>query len=94
MQKKKIEQNIQTLIKLNLLNLDFINKSLKIKDSNIQILDPLVFIRNIKQFIRLLQFLKNQNKSLLYIDLYDNDIFATIISTILLKKKKTKIMPY
>jgi len=91
MQKIVIEQNIKTLIKSNLLNLEIIDKSSKFKKLNTQILDPLVFIRNIKQFIRLLQFLKNQQKSLLYIDLHDNDVFATLVSTILLKKKKTKI---
>lgn len=86
--KTSYEQNIKQLIKSNLLNLDFIYNFENSKKSNTKILDPLVFIKSIKQIIRVLQFLKQQKNPYLYLDTHDNDFIETIISLMSVKKKK------
>ncbi len=88
LRKKNYEQNIKQLIKSNLLNLDFIYNFDSSKKVNNNILDPLVFIKSIKQLIRVLQFLKQQKNPYLYLDTHDNDFIETVISLMSLKKKK------
>lgn len=86
---------IKNLIKFELLNIS----------KNKKFLQPNLFLKNVSQSIRLLRWIKNQPKSLLYIDsenLEFNEVFKSIINPSLrfdykfisnynLKKKEKKI---
>jgi len=70
---KNYTNSIKTLINSNLLFINEFNKTSKKKsslnlNSNLKYLDPLEFIKNVKQFTRLLQFIQNQRNSTLYLD--------------------------
>ena len=90
--KNKISfETIKSLINSNLLLSKDIHKTLKKTDKknlNLKYLDPIEFIKNIKQFLRILQFLKNQTKSKLYLET-DNFIFKETLS--LIKNRNSKI---
>ena len=88
MNKNKYINTIKTLISSNLL---FFKTSTKTKSFfNLNYLDPLQFIKNLKQLIRILQFLKNQINPRLYLQ-SDNFLFDEILSSILFENRKTNI---
>ena len=93
MKNKNYIQNIRTLINSNLLFLDLLNKNGNLTKQNpskplFTYLSVLEYIKNIKQLIRLLQFLRNQRVSILYLE-SNNKIFEEILNSI--KKKNSKI---
>jgi len=86
MKTKYYIKNIKSIINFNLLNLESLRSTstrfnLIKSNSAISFLDPLEFIKNIKQSIRLLQFLRNQKSSAIYLE-SDNFIFKEILSLI------------
>ena len=81
--KKYYIKSIKNIINYNLLNLEpkYITQdrfNLFKVNSNCSFLDPIEFIKNIKQFIRLLQFLRNQNASKIYLE-SDNSTFKDLL---------------
>jgi hypothetical protein len=84
--------NIKSLINSNLLiikvrNQRFSHKQ-QIKSQNLFFfLEPLEYIKNLKQTIRLLQFLKNKKNSYLYIDLMDVVLKQLLITLFKIDKK-------
>lgn len=90
-QNRNSEQNIKYLIKSNLLHLDSIYNLNGSKNSAKNTLDPLAFLKNVKQFIRLLQFLRHQKKPLLYLNTNDNSFITVSLPLISSKKKKVNV---
>lgn len=89
MKKQTYLRNIKFLINSNLLSLenldDLSKKSRKQNSANkIKILNVSEYLKSVKQFVRILQFLRNQKKSLLYLEEDMELIF-------LIKKRNPKI---
>ncbi len=80
-------QNIESLIKFNLLTVNPTFNLENIKNNHSQLLNPLIFITNLKQVIRVLQFLKNQKNYNFYINTMDNN-FSSIANFLFFFKKK------
>jgi hypothetical protein len=97
--KKKIYIfNIKSLINSNLLLIKTYNKNLKTNEvsklsNSLFFLEPLNYLQNLKQTVRILQFLKNKKSSYLYIDIMDS-FFKQILTSIFTVKKKSNISLY
>jgi hypothetical protein len=88
MKNKIYSETVKFLINSNLLLFKGTDKVLKdINKKNLNYLDPIEFIKNIKQFLRILQFLKNQTKSKLYLET-DNFLFKETL--LLIKSRKLR----
>ena len=93
MKNKVCFNTMKFLINSNLLlskDIHKISRNLKKKTLNLDYLDPIEFIKNIKQFLRIVQFLKNQTKAKLYLET-DNFIFKESLSIIENKNSKLSL---
>lgn len=93
MNNKYYIKNIKNIVNYNLLNLESSHTTearfnLIKSDSNYSFLDPIEFIKNTKQFIRLLQFLRNQESSKIYLE-SDNSTFKDLL--LLIGNNKSKV---
>lgn len=91
MKNKICFDTIKFLINSNLLLSKDVHKTSRkthTKNLNLDYLDPIEFIKNIKQFLRIVQFLKNQTTAKLYLET-DNFIFKETLSII--KNENSKL---
>ncbi len=94
LKKKNYIFNIKSLINSNLLLINLYSNSFKNKkklQNSFFFLEPLDYIKNLKQTIRVLQFLKNQKNSYIYIDIMDAPLKTFLILNLKKKKKKKNI---